>query len=184
VRIGPNTLSINSATALKSIYGFKANVIKSDFYDAFPATKGSVNTHSARVKEVHARKRRVLSHAFGDKALGELEKYVLANITLGLSLLTAKANAAEKQIGGIGEKGEGEGWQDGWQGEWNMADWCNWLVFDIMGDLVFGKAFGMLESEQNRFAVELVGMAAKRHLIVSFLSLVPPLHPFPFLRSR
>ncbi len=47
-----------------------------------------------------------------------------------------------------------------------MADWCNYLTFDIMGDLVFGKAFGMLERPDNRFAIDLIGNAAHRHLIV------------------
>jgi len=60
---------------------------------------------------------------------------------------------------------------EGWNQQWNVANWCNWLVFDIMGDLVFGKAFGMLESPANRFAVDLVGNAAHRHLIVGHLCL-------------
>jgi hypothetical protein len=47
-----------------------------------------------------------------------------------------------------------------------MADFCNYLTFDIMGDLCFGKAFGMLERPDNRFAIDLIGNAAHRHLIV------------------
>jgi hypothetical protein len=50
----------------------------------------------------------------------------------------------------------------------NMADWCNYLTFDVMGDLAFGKAFDMLERPDNRFALSLVGNAAQRHLIVRF----------------
>lgn len=106
---------------------------------------------------MHARKRRVISHAFSDAAIKSLERYILANVRTGCRLLGEKAAAAQKN----GEKGEE------WADMWNVADWCNWLVFDIMGDLVFGKAFGMLESPVNRFAVDLVGNAAHRHLIVS-----------------
>ncbi|KAF2490822.1 cytochrome P450 [Lophium mytilinum] len=157
VRIGPNTLSINTASALKTIYGFKSNVKKSDFYDAFPVNKNAVNVHSTRDKKVHARKRRVLSHAFSDKAVAELEKYILQNVRAGCRLLAGKSG--KEVVGGVNEE------EKGWTGEWNMAHWCNWLVFDIMGDLVFGKAFGMLEGEGNRFAVDLVGNAAHRHLI-------------------
>jgi hypothetical protein len=58
----------------------------------------------------------------------------------------------------------------GWGQAKNMADWCNYLTFDVMGDLAFGKAFGMLERPDNRFALSLVGSAAQRHLIVSPLS--------------
>jgi hypothetical protein len=122
----------------------------------------------------HARKRRVLSHAFSDAAIKSLEKYILANVRTGCRMLAERANHAVVDIHGDEkrmEKSEDKGWADAW----NAANWCNWLVFDIMGDLVFGKAFGMLESPANRFAVDLVGNAAHRHLIVrtpfSFLSL-------------
>lgn len=55
----------------------------------------------------------------------------------------------------------------GWGVPQNISDWCNYLTFDIMGDLCFGKAFGMLERPDNRFAIDLIGNAAHRHLIVS-----------------
>lgn len=154
VRIGPNTLSINTTTALKTIYGFRTNVRKADFYTAFPANKNTYNVHSSIDKMQHARKRRVMSHAFSDQAIKSLEKYILANVRTACQLLREK-----------GKQGEDA---KGWNEPWNVANWCNWLVFDIMGDLVFGKAFGMLESPVNRFAVDLVGNAAHRHLIVSF----------------
>lgn len=154
VRIGPNTLSINTNTALKTIYGFRANVRKADFYTAFPATKATVNVHSSIDKIQHARKRRVMSHAFSDQAIKSLERYILANVRTACRLLGERS----------GKEGADE---KGWNEAQNVANWCNWLVFDIMGDLVFGKAFGMLESPVNRFAVDLVGNAAHRHLIVS-----------------
>jgi hypothetical protein len=106
-----------------------------------------------------------MSYAFSDAALRQLERYIIANVRQGCDMLEERSGAR------AGEKGiEGKA-SEGWADAWNVAQWCNWLVFDIMGDLVFGKAFGMLESPKNRFAVELVGNAAHRHLIVSFSSL-------------
>jgi hypothetical protein len=99
-----------------------------------------------------------MSHAFSDQAIKGLERYILANVRTACGLL--------------GENIKVSGEKDGWGERRNVADWCNWMVFDIMGDLVFGKAFGMLESPTNRFAVDLVGNAAHRHLIVSTLALV------------
>lgn len=93
-----------------------------------------------------------MSHAFSDAAIKSLEKYILANVRVGCELLGKKTAGSDEK---------------GWNDMWNAANWCEWLVFDIMGDLVFGKAFGMLESPVNRFATELVGNAAHRHLIVS-----------------
>jgi hypothetical protein len=153
VRLGPNLLSVNTATGLKTIYGFRSNVRKASFYEAFPSTPQAVSVHSAIDKMQHARKRRVMSHAFSDNAIKSLEKYILANVRVGCEML------ARKTDGNVSEKG--------WNTQWNAAHWCEWLVFDIMGDLVFGKAFGMLESPRNRFATQLVGNAAHRHLIVS-----------------
>jgi len=98
-----------------------------------------------------------MSHAFSDQAIKSLEKYILANVRVGCQMLGKRTGS------GVSEKGADE---KGWNDEWNAAHWCEWLVFDIMGDLVFGKAFGMLESPVNRFATQLVGNAAHRHLIV------------------
>ncbi|KAL6703023.1 hypothetical protein ACN47E_010299 [Coniothyrium glycines] len=160
VRLGPNLLSVNTATGLKSIYGFRANVKKGDFYKAFPSTPRAVSVHSAIDKAQHARKRRVMSHAFSDAAIKSLERYVLANVRVGCEMLARKSGREQVRVGGAG--GEKDA---GWNDAWNAAHWCEWLVFDIMGDLVFGKAFGMLEGPVNRFANELVGNAAHRHLI-------------------
>jgi hypothetical protein len=159
VRLGPNLLSINTATGLKSIYGFRSNVRKASFYEAFPSTPKAVSVHSAIEKTQHARKRRVMSHAFSDSAIKSLEKYILGNVRVGCELLGRKTQPYSDA------KHPGSEKDDGWNDAWNAAHWCEWLVFDIMGDLVFGKAFGMLESPVNRFATQLVGNAAHRHLI-------------------
>ncbi|KAI9731619.1 MAG: hypothetical protein M1818_007749 [Claussenomyces sp. TS43310] len=164
VRFGPNSLSINSNTALHEIYGFQSNVRKSQFYSAFPPTKDSYNTHSSIDKTAHARKRRVLSHAFSDNAIKAMEKYILGNIR------SFCAGIGEGPASLTSEK------EKGWGTAQNMADWSNYLTFDIMGDLCFGKAFGMLERPDNRFAIDLIGNAAHRHLICGSLPMIHELH--------
>lgn len=159
VRFGPNSLSVNSNTALKDIYGFKANVRKSEFYDAF--VHPAPNTHNTRDKEVHARKRRVLSQAFSDSAVKGMERYVLSNIRTFCDA--------------IGDLGREVDEKKGWTTPKNMADWCNWLAMDILGDLCFGKAFHMLDRPDNRYAVDLVGVAAQRHLICGTMPIVDKL---------
>ncbi|KAK0611327.1 cytochrome P450-like protein [Immersiella caudata] len=159
VRFGPNSLSINSNTALKEIYGFKANVRKAEFYDAF--VHPAPNTHNSRDKEVHARKRRVLSHAFSDSAVKEVERYILANIRTFCDV--------------IGDLGRVIDEKQGWTTPKNMADWCNWLAMDILGDLCFGKTYHMLDKPDNRYAVDLVGVAAQRHLICGTMPIIDKL---------
>ncbi|UKZ81786.1 hypothetical protein TrVFT333_009559 [Trichoderma virens FT-333] len=146
VRYGPNTLSFNHPAALRAIYGHKANVRKSDFYLSFPATPGAVSTHTAIKRSVHARKRRVMSHAFSEAALKGVEEYVLAHIRLYIQKLAG------------GSSGE-------WTEPRNVSKWSTYLGFDVMGDLSFGKSFNMLEGDipENREAAHLLAQAAKRH---------------------
>ncbi|KAI3318071.1 isotrichodermin C-15 hydroxylase [Xylariaceae sp. AK1471] len=158
VRFGPNSLSFNSNGALKDIYGFKANVRKAAFYDAFAHPVH--NTHNTRDKNVHARKRRVLSQAFSDSAIKEMERYILANVRSFCEQIGLGASEDRK----------------GWTLPKNMADWCNYLAMDILGDLSFGKAFHMLERPDNRYALDLVSLATTRHLICGTMRLVEKLH--------
>lgn len=155
-RFGPNSISINSNTALKTIYGHKSNVKKSKFYSVFPPTKDTFNTHSSIDKASHARKRRVLSHAFSDGAIKSMEKYILANVRTFCSAIGSNPQTlTEKAVT-----------KDQWGAAQNMSDWCNYLTFDVMGDLCFGKAFEMLEHHENRHVIDLLGNAAHMHLIL------------------
>lgn len=155
VRFGPDSLSFNTSTALKDIFGFKSNVRKAQFYDAF--VHPAPNTHNCRDRQLHARKRRVMAHAFSDGAIKEMERYILANVRTFCDQIGAGLRGDEK----------------GWTTAKCMSDWLSWLSMDILGDLCFGKAFHMLERPDNRFAIDLVSTAAHRHLIVS------PSHPPP-----
>lgn len=161
VRFGPNSLSFNTNTALKAIYSSKGNVRKGDFYSAFPVKKDAVSTHSAIDKSVHGRKRRVLSHAFSDAAIKSMENHILAHIRQFCSNLGG-SNMGEKALTKTvySEKTEND-----WTTPKNITDQANYMTFDIMGDLCFGKAFGMLERPDNRFAIDLISSAAHRHLI-------------------
>lgn len=153
VRFGPNSLSFNSNSALKEIYGFKANVRKSRFYEAFWANKHAASTHSSIDQAIHARKRRVLSNAFSDAAMKAMEKYTLAHIRQFCENLAGTQPLDETRN------------SNGYGPAINVSDQTSYLAFDAMGDLCFGKAFGMLERPDNRFAIDLVSQASWRHLI-------------------
>lgn len=82
----------------------------------------------------------------------EMQRYILGNVRTFCEQIGVGAGGAENK---------------GWTAPKNMADWCNYLAMDILGDLSFGKAFHMLEKPDNRFALGLVEAATTRHLIVS-----------------
>jgi hypothetical protein len=48
-----------------------------------------------------------------------------------------------------------------------MADWCSYLTFDVIGELFFGKTFGMLEKSDNRWVLGMTIDAGKLAFIVS-----------------
>jgi cytochrome P450 len=111
----------------------------------FPSTKGIYNTHTSINREEHAKKRRVLSYAFSDKALKSMEEHILVHVRHFCSRLSS---AVVPQ---------------------NASLWCDSLTFDVMGDLCFGKSFGMLEKPEHRFVSELMWRVAKRHVTVRTL---------------
>jgi cytochrome P450 len=157
VRYGPNTLSINHPAALKAIYGHRSNVRKSDFYLSFPAVPGAFSTHTALDLKMHARKRRVMSHAFSESALKGVEDFVLEHVSTYINALTGRFNRSkEATLQQPDSK---------WTDAKNVAQWSTYLGFDVMGDLSFGRGFGMLTGEkpENRDAPALLMQAAKRH---------------------
>ncbi|KAK4544631.1 hypothetical protein LTR36_004203 [Oleoguttula mirabilis] len=155
VRFSPNTLSINDPAALKVIYAHGANVQKSAFYKCFRAAPGAISTLLATEKAHHARKRRVVGQAFSGDALRGLEPYILDHV----QDLVNRIGVAVNRLGGE---------QQRWSAELDMAKYLNWLVFDIMGDLVFGKSFGTLgDKPENREGIRLLGRAAKRNYVVA-----------------
>ncbi|TKA72850.1 hypothetical protein B0A55_07699 [Friedmanniomyces simplex] len=155
VRFSPNTVSINDPAALKAIYAHGANVRKSTFYKCFRAAPQAVSTLLATEKAHHARKRRVMGQAFSADAIRGLEQYVVGHVQDLIDKIDAVVKASDAE-------------QTGWSGAVPMAQYLNWLVFDIMGDLVFGKSFGTLgDKPENRQGVWLLGRAAKRNYVVA-----------------
>jgi hypothetical protein len=135
-------LSYNTETALNVIYGGqKTNVRKSEWYRTIDAGSGAFSAASEVDKKKHAVRRRFISHSFSTEALRNSEPFIQENIARFCDLLAPK---------------EGKKWSD----KKDMAKWCTWLGFDIMGDLAFGKRFNCLESEENRYIPEAISSAS------------------------
>lgn len=89
-----------------------------------------MNTWSSVDKAQHARKRRVLAHAFSENAVRSAETFVIQHVNRWCELL-------------------GENTQKQWSEPRDMARWANYLVFDILGDLCFGKSMEIKEPGEN-----------------------------------
>lgn len=109
--------------------------------------------HSEIDKSKHAFRRRVLDQAFSEKALADAEGLILENARRWLEYLGADTL------------------ESGWTRSRDMNDWCNWLSFDLMGDMTFGRDFGCVTKAEHRFIPDVVLNATKFVYVVrSFLT--------------
>jgi cytochrome P450 len=124
VRYAPNELSFIDTSVWREIHGYGANAFKKDpdFYgpDAYGTPVGLVRADNV----AHARQRKLVSHAFSDKALKEQESFLKGYV----ELLIAK-------LKDIGAKGA----------EADLVKWYNFTTFDIMADLTFGEPLKLLQ---------------------------------------
>jgi cytochrome P450 len=131
VRIAPNVLSFNTASALSTIYGPRsANVKKGEWYKTFDIAAGSYSSFTETDREMHAVRRRWLSPAFSSDSLAANEWRVLDIIERFCE--TLRPTTSE------------------WGQKWNASDMSTYLGFDIMGALVFGCDFRTVQEVANR----------------------------------
>lgn len=131
VRLSPNELSFTNATAWKDIYGHHQG--HADFpKNPIWMTPGSNGIHSilSANDADHSRYRRLLSHAFSDKALREQEYLLLHYIELLMTRLKDQIRASpQSKAASV-----------------NIVRWLNFTTFDIIGDLSLGESFHCLEN--------------------------------------
>ncbi|GAA6034087.1 hypothetical protein JCM8097_000688 [Rhodosporidiobolus ruineniae] len=143
VRIGPKEISINDPVALPVVYAHGNGSLKTDFYDAFVASKnrGLFNT---RDRGEHTRKRKIVSHTFAPKSVREFEPYINSTVRVLFKKWDALSDKAAKNpdmdTGKYGKHVKGYAVVD-------TLVWYNALAFDIIGDLAFGAPFDMLERD-------------------------------------
>ena len=130
VRIGPNVLSITDADVHEAAFGQNTKFRKSEWYDN---SKPFDSMHTTRDKNLHDRRRRIWAPAFSDKALREYEpKVKMFNDKL--------VERIREHLGGPIE----------------MNKWFNLYSFDVMGQLAFGKDYGMLDTGERHWALDLI----------------------------
>lgn len=127
VRLAPNELSFIEGQAWHDIYGHhqgSPNFPKNPLWMA-PADNGIHSILSANDAD-HSRYRRLLSHAFSERALVQQEYLLLSYVHLLMDRLRECASSPDKAIVEI-------------------VQWFNFTTFDIVGDLSLGESFHCLE---------------------------------------
>ncbi|KAK4935608.1 hypothetical protein LTR10_023369 [Elasticomyces elasticus] len=140
VRLAPNEVSYINAPAWKDIYGFhtgnKPNFPKDASFYGPDASGGNAGLFRADDTS-HARQRRILSHAFSERALLQQEptfrRYVNLLIT-GIRQLVASDPNTKVDI----------------------ERWYNYTTFDVMADLSFGEPLNLLVDHSQEWFLKAV----------------------------
>ena len=152
VRFTSNSLSFNTASAVESIYrSRKANVTKSDWYQCVRDSAGGFeSTFTARNKARHGVKRRLLSHAFSERALNGYEPRIVDLVGRWLDKVEREANKADGCI--------------------DMGEWSSYLILDILGNLcsVSHSAWWT-----QTIIASLLAWYLKRHVVGTPLATIP-----------
>lgn len=129
-RFQPNGILFNSPNAYRDIYGLKSNVKKSLFYTVWQRNAQDANTLNTVDVSLHAKKRKLLNLVFTQKSVRSAGAFINKHVNRWHELLIT---------------GDGKDWSE----PRNMAEWNDCLVFDILGDLCFGKSFEIKEPGSN-----------------------------------
>ncbi|KAG9561451.1 cytochrome P450 monooxygenase, partial [Aureobasidium melanogenum] len=150
VRYTPNEISVISGkdNPWQEIYGFRTGKQKGTasfekdpaWYSAPPL--GVAHLINAE-GENHGRQRRVISHAFSDKALREQEGLLQSYVDLLISRFRDISNCSPDFASG------GAGWDS--TGKIELCNWYNGFTFDVITDLSFGHPFGSLANSKQHF---------------------------------
>ena len=138
VRISPRELSFINASAWKDIHGNRPGHLSFEKDDAVYRKPPNMIPSLLTANRVdHARMRRILGHAFSDKASREQEPVVESYVDMLIRNLHEQVDGVER-------------------GKVDISKWFKWMSFDIAGDLSFGESFKCLENQELHPWAEMV----------------------------
>ena len=132
VRVSPSAVVFQSAQAFRDIHDVKSNVKRSIWYEAWQRNASAISTLTTTDLALHHKKRRLLNLAFSEKSIRAAEVFFQKHIDRWDELLP-------------------DGDNKDWSQSKNMTEWSDYLVFDILCDLCFGRSLNIKEPGENRF---------------------------------
>lgn len=129
VRYGPNLLIFRDPKVVKICYGPRAKDDKADFWKALEFPPGVSASLNCRSHLEHSRIRRRIAAAFSLNNALEVE-YIIDNH------ISTFADQIGKNFAATGKPVD-------------FAEWGPFISSDILSDLAFGKAWGMIEAGED-----------------------------------
>ncbi|CAI7589384.1 unnamed protein product [Penicillium glandicola] len=129
LRLGPNELAFNTPQAFRDIYGARPGGCFPKNRSQYVAPANGVDHLVCAVDNVtHARQKRLLSHAFSEKALRDQEGLITGYVDTLITKLRSEVRQRSSIV--------------------DIKSWMNFTTFDITGDLMFGESFDCLKDNQ------------------------------------
>ncbi|CAK7224304.1 hypothetical protein SEUCBS140593_005529 [Sporothrix eucalyptigena] len=135
VRLGPRTVSVGDADAVKSIYALNAGIIKSGFY---PVQQTVAKGHALQSlfnttdEKFHAKLRRAVSNAYAMSTLVQFEPFVDSTSMAFLAQL--KQRFADRTDA---------------SGVCDFGTWLQFYAFDVIGELTYSKRLGFVDRGED-----------------------------------
>ncbi|KAI0849863.1 benzoate 4-monooxygenase cytochrome P450 [Daldinia vernicosa] len=136
IRPEPNAVLFHDPNAYVDIYSMKSNVRRAPFFTAFKRVESENTTLTEIDVAKHARKRKLLALGFTDQSVRSASEFVIKHIDRWTQLITQEIQDCTN-----------------WSTPQDFSKMIDCLIFDIMGDLSFGKSFNIKEPGINRFKV-------------------------------
>lgn len=160
LRISPNELSFIEAEAWNDIYGFRTgskagklnNPKDPNFYTAAP---GGAEDIIVSTDENHSRFRKAFSNGFSDRGLRGQEP-----------LFREHRNKLVTALEKVAEAGQAV----------DIAEWYNFLTFDVMSDLTFAEPLGLLDKLEHSPYVNFLFDGARLNTVLKGLREYPTLN--------
>lgn len=159
MRISPNELAFNTAQAFRDIYGSRpGGCFTKDRSHYLPPANDVDHLVCAIDNGVHARQRRLLAHAFSERALRDQEGLIRGYVDTMIGKLQTEIARKDAPVVDI-------------------KNWMNYTTFDITGDLMFGESFDCLKDSQLHPWIQLIFSSIKA------LAIAGVAQQFPILQA-
>lgn len=155
VRLHPDELSFIGSSAWADIYTARPQLPKPTF-GVLETPNGIPSIGTIPDAETHGRHKKIISHAFSDRALLSQE-YILQKYTdLLIDRLRNQPNLHD--------------------GTLDICSWYNFTTFDVLGDLCFGESFHCLETAENHPWIASLSKGVKAAQLFTVFHHFPPMN--------
>ncbi|KAI0392174.1 benzoate 4-monooxygenase cytochrome P450 [Xylariaceae sp. FL0594] len=131
IRPEPNTVLFCHPDAYRDIYSMRSNVRRSQFYTAWKRDERDNTTLNTVDVARHAQKRKLLNLCFTDASLHAACEFTVKHVDRWLELMSEQLHDGD------------------WSAPVDFSGKVDTLLFDITGDLCFGKSFDVKEPGEN-----------------------------------